>query len=216
MKDDKTRVIKKGNKRSENARGAQSGDDGQSQRAEAHNNAEGASVQSPEPSQSEQHDEAASKSGGGNKTKEPTRVTRPGRRQESSQGGNEAKESRSENESLPDDPVVGWLVVVGGPGQGRALALGYGMNGISRSADARVPLDFGDDEISRNRHAMVAYDPKSRRFFVHHGDATNLTYLESEPVLQPTELSAGATIAIGRTELRFVPLCGPDFDWQDM
>lgn len=114
-----------------------------------------------------------------------------------------------------DDPVVGWLVVVEGPGKGQAMPLGYGSNSLGRGANERVKLDFGDDQISRNGHAVVTYDPRGRKFYVQHGGGTNLTYLGDQPVLSPTELPALSHISIGHTVLRFVPLCGVEFDWQD-
>lgn len=114
-----------------------------------------------------------------------------------------------------DDPVVGWLVIVEGPGKGRAVQLGYGSNSLGRGASDRVKLDFGDDQISRNGHAVVTYDPRGRKFFVQHGGGTNLTYLGDEPVLTPAELPPQGRIAIGKTVLRFVPFCGTEFDWQD-
>ena len=114
-----------------------------------------------------------------------------------------------------DDPVVGWLVIVEGPGKGRALQLGYGSNSLGRGASDRVKLDFGDDQISRNGHAVVTYDPRGRKFFVQHGGGTNLTYLGDEPVLTPAELPPHGQVGIGKTVLRFVPFCGAGFDWQD-
>ena len=41
-------------------------------------------------------------------------------------------------EDLMADPPVGWLVVVRGPGKGRVLTLGNGMNPVGRSAQSRV------------------------------------------------------------------------------
>ncbi len=114
-----------------------------------------------------------------------------------------------------DDPVVGWLVIVEGPGKGRAVKLGYGSNSLGRGANDRVKLDFGDDQISRNGHAVVTYDPLGRKFYVQHGGGTNLTYLGDQPVLTPAELPAQGQIGIGNTVLRFVPFCGSEFDWQD-
>ncbi len=113
------------------------------------------------------------------------------------------------------NPVVGWLVVISGPGQGKALELGYGMNDIGRSPEGRVPLDFGDDEISRERHAMLTYDPKGRKFYVQHGGGANLTYLNDTPLLETQVLTGGETIELGKTVLKFIALCGPDFNWQD-
>ena len=127
----------------------------------------------------------------------------------------ERQQGRAEEDRGMDDPVVGWLVVVEGPGKGRSVQLGYGSNSLGRGATDRVKLDFGDDQISRNGHAVVTYDPRGRKFYVQHGGGTNLTYLGDRPVLTPTELPALSHINIGNTVLRFVPLCGAEFDWQD-
>ncbi|WP_198401090.1 FHA domain-containing protein [Thiomicrospira microaerophila] len=112
------------------------------------------------------------------------------------------------------DPVVGWVVVVDGPGKGAALALGYGMNTIGR-ANCRVNLNFGDLDISREPHASITYDPRGRVFYVNHGGGKNLTYLNDAPVLQPAVLNGGEVINLGETALKFVPFCGKEFDWQD-
>lgn len=114
------------------------------------------------------------------------------------------------------DPVVGWLVVVAGPGKGSARRLGYGTNTLGRAEGSRVRLDFGDNRISRETHATLTYDPRGRKYYLQHGGGMNLTYLGDEPVLAPTVLEAMQEIAIGETRLRFVPLCGADFDWQDL
>ncbi len=113
------------------------------------------------------------------------------------------------------NPVVGWLVVISGPGQGKALDIGYGMNDIGRSPEGRVSLDFGDEEISRKRHAMLTYDPKGHKFYVQHGGGANLTYLDDTPLLDTKVLTGGETIELGKTVLKFIALCGPDFNWQD-
>lgn len=111
------------------------------------------------------------------------------------------------------DPPAGWLVIVDGPGQGRAVTLGMHHNPIGRDKKNRVALDYGDETISRRRHLLVTYDPEGRRFFVTPGDGTNLCYVNDQPVLASMPLEPGARIRTGRTTLRFVPLCGPDFSW---
>ncbi len=111
------------------------------------------------------------------------------------------------------EPVVGWLVVIDGPGRGQSLKLGYGVNTIGRGSDCRVSLDFGDEQVSRQGHAMLTYDTKGRRFYIQHGGAANLTYLGDEPVLQPHEIKGREVIGIGNTKLIFVPFCGPEFEW---
>ena len=114
------------------------------------------------------------------------------------------------------DPPVGWLVVVRGPGKGRVLTLGNGMNPIGRSAQSRVCLDFGDDNISRANHARLVYEPRQRRWLLNHGDGTNLTYLNGEVVLSTVEVQSGAEIQLGQTTLRFQALCSQEFDWPDV
>jgi hypothetical protein len=114
------------------------------------------------------------------------------------------------------DPVVGWLAVVAGPGAGDYVRLGYGMNNIGRSDDQRCRLNFGDENISRQNHGSVTYDPRGRKFYLQHGGGQNLTYLNDAPVLQPVELTGGEMITLGGTTLRFVPLCGATFDYADI
>ena len=112
------------------------------------------------------------------------------------------------------DPAVGWLVIVEGPGKGRSLELGMGANAIGRNATQKIALDFGDHEIHREKHALLIFDPRSKRFFLQgSADARNLTYIGDDLVLVPVELKGGETILVGRTHLRFIPLCGPDFSW---
>lgn len=136
---------------------------------------------------------------------------RPGERTRLFQGGSLPGQ---EGEGALSDPLVGWLVIIEGPGRGRVLTLGYGVNSVGRGAKARVRLEFGDREISRNAHALITYDPRGRRFYLQHGGGINLTYLNEQPVLAAIELRGGEVIAVGRTRLRFVPFCGAEFDWQ--
>lgn len=130
--------------------------------------------------------------------------------------GGSSKKKPPTPEPDTSDPVVGWIVVTQGYGKGKSLQLGYGMNSIGRGQNTRICLDFGDEAISRSApHAIITYDPRGRKFYLQHGDGKNLTYLNNEPVLVPTQLTGGEQISLGQTILRFVPLCGEDFDWQD-
>lgn len=115
-----------------------------------------------------------------------------------------------------DDPVVGWVVITKGAGQGKSRCLGYGQNSIGRGNTERVSLDFGaqsDEQISRSKHAIITFDPKGKKYYLHSGDGTNLTYLNDVPVLMPVEISGGEEIVLGETHLCFVPFCGENFDW---
>ena len=108
---------------------------------------------------------------------------------------------------------VGWLVVVEGPGCGHAFALGPGVSQIGRGDDQAVQLDFGDLAISREGHAVIAYDEETRKFYLGFGGKSNLVRLNGKPVLSTEGLNHGDVIRIGKTVLMLAALCGPDFTW---
>jgi len=110
---------------------------------------------------------------------------------------------------------VGWLAVVEGPGRGATFTLFSGVSSIGRGEGQAVRLDFGDNSISRDNHAAVAYDAEQRTFFVGHGGKANLVRRNGRPVLCTEALEAGDQLRIGETTLKFVPLCSEGFDWQD-
>ena len=114
------------------------------------------------------------------------------------------------------DPPVGWLVVVRGPGKGRVLTLGNGMNVVGRGPTARVPIDFGDDTIARANHARLVYEPRQRVYLLSHGEGANLTYLNGDVVTETVEIESGAMIEVGETTLRFQAFCTKAFDWPDV
>lgn len=114
-------------------------------------------------------------------------------------------------------PITAWLVVVKGKGTGSALAVSYGLHKIGRDADQDIPLNFGDESVSRQEHAFLEYDPKTRQFYLSKG--SNLVYLNGERVGQGSEreIVTGDEIELGEnTTLRFVSFCGKEFDWHDI
>ncbi len=113
----------------------------------------------------------------------------------------------------PSDPVTGWLVVVAGPGTGRSLELGFGMNIVGRGSGNRIVLDFGDDQISQDDHFRIAYDGANRKFHLIPGRGTNLVYVEGSPLLTPVEMAGIGVLTVGATTLRFVPLCTAEWSW---
>lgn len=109
--------------------------------------------------------------------------------------------------------TVGWLVVIDGPGRGCSVDIYSGMNSIGRNGAERIPLDFGDESISREAHAYVIYDEKQNSFFIQHGGKSNLVRLNDDPVLAPLSIKRGDTLEIGKTKLVFVPFCDDNFVW---
>ena len=136
-----------------------------------------------------------------------TKIFRPKKASASSE------ESAGSSDSVADELVVGWLVVVEGPGKGTSHPLGYGVNSIGRGAEERVSLNYGDNEISREKHASITFDHKNTRFYLQHGGGTNVIYIGDDPVLQPVELTGREVIGIGDTKVCFVPFCDKSFSW---
>jgi hypothetical protein len=122
-------------------------------------------------------------------------------------------ESTGQAKDRSDDPVVGWLVILAGPGRGSAVELGYGMNIVGRGETNRVSLDFGDEQISGEDHFRIAYDQVSRDFHLIPGKGSNLLYVNGKALLTPELLSAMTDIRVGATTMRFVPLCTAEWDW---
>lgn len=108
---------------------------------------------------------------------------------------------------------VGWLVIVEGPGMGHSFSIFAGASVIGRGEDQVIRLDFGDNSISRNNHAAIAYDEEQNKFYVGHGGKSNIIRRNARPVLSTEELHHADLIRIGETTLRFVALCGSDFQW---
>ena len=126
-----------------------------------------------------------------------------------------AKTTFMRGTDVQNDPVTGWLVVMKGPGRGNFRPIYPGMNAIGRDPGQKISLSFGDDTISRQEHAFITYDDEQRRFYIQHGGKANLIRVGDQPVLIPTELKPNDMVRIGKTTLRFVPLCGSDFSWSD-
>ena len=125
--------------------------------------------------------------------------------------------SRITRNAFHQDPVVGWLVIVGGPGLGAYRPIFEGNNTIGRAATQRIPLDFGDDAISSEEQAYIRYDGGERGFlFVPNLAKTNVVAINEKRPTAAVALQAMDVITMGRTQLVFVPLCGADFDWGDI
>lgn len=115
------------------------------------------------------------------------------------------------------DPVVGWLVVVGGPGLGAFRPIFEGNNTIGRSSSNRIPIDFGDESISNSEQAYLRYDSTDRSFLlVPNLTKTNVVSVNNDRPAQPVRLTAMDLITMGRTQLVFVPFCGSEFDWGEL
>ncbi len=116
--------------------------------------------------------------------------------------------------ALGTQPVVGWLVCVRGVHYGQDFRIKSGRNFIGRGGNMDVCLS-ADRTVSRDRHAILTYDPLGKSFILQPGESAALCYLNRKPVLVPTELHSGDRIALGDTDLIFVPFCSESFSWDD-
>ncbi len=111
-------------------------------------------------------------------------------------------------------PVVGWLVCVDGPAKGTDYRIRSGYNYIGRAEHMDICIK-GDLVISRERHAMIAYDQEERIFFFGPADGKSIVRLNGKMVMNPQEIHSHDIVTIGSTKLLFVPLCGERFDWNE-
>ena len=116
---------------------------------------------------------------------------------------------------IANNPVVGWLVAISGTHFGEDFKLVTGKNFIGRSTEMDVALT-GDASVSREKHAIILYEPKGNVFLVQPGDAKELFYLNDNVVLAATEIKAYDVLTLGDTKLLFVPCCSDKFKWDSV
>ena len=110
------------------------------------------------------------------------------------------------------DPVCGWLVCIDGPEKGVDFRVHNGYNYIGREiGDIHISNDL---QISREKHAMIAYDADDNTFFFGPADGRNIIKLNGRSVFNAEEIHAYDVIKVGTTKLLFVPLCSEKFTWK--
>jgi len=110
------------------------------------------------------------------------------------------------------DPVVGWLVCLAGPDRGRDFRLHAEKNFIGRAPSMDVCV-AGDETVSRERHAVVIFDPKKQAFWALPGDAAGLVYLNGDIVHVPAQMQRDDILEVGQTKLALIPFCGDKYTW---
>lgn len=111
-------------------------------------------------------------------------------------------------------PVTGWLVCIDGKHLGEDFRLKAGRNFVGRSSSMDVAITK-DNSVSRDRHAIVVYEPKSNNFIVQPGEARELCYLNEQPVYTAQDLKCGDKLTLGNTTLMFIPCCSEKFTWEN-
>ena len=73
-----------------------------------------------------------------------------------------------------------------------------------------------DGSVSRDKHAIILYEPRSNVFIAMPGDARELFYLNDKVVLSATEIKAYDVISLGSSKLMFIPCCSDKFKWENV
>jgi hypothetical protein len=116
--------------------------------------------------------------------------------------------------SMHIEMVVGWLVCTEGSDKGKDYRIYAKNNSIGRSEKMDICIK-GDNTISRENHARIAYDERHNAFHLIPGESANNIYVAGEPIYVPYKLEAYEQIELGETKLVFVPFCNDRFNWQD-
>jgi hypothetical protein len=130
----------------------------------------------------------------------------------SAKGDDDAQKTIGYFGTIPSEPVVGWLVAIAGSHFGEDFRLKTGRNFIGRTSNMDVVLS-GDSSVSRDKHAILLYEPKSNLFLVQPGDSKELFYLNNDVVLSATQIQAYDVLSIGASKLLFIPCCSDKFNW---
>lgn len=111
-------------------------------------------------------------------------------------------------------PVVGWLVCIEGAAKGRDYRIHSQYNYIGRGQHMDICIS-GDDCISAEKAAILAYDDQEKFFSFGPGMGHNVVRVNGKMLMNAVALEAYDVLTIGKTKLLFVPLCGERFDWND-
>lgn len=127
-----------------------------------------------------------------------TKIKRPGE-----SGGGEALDDIS-TQLIRDksNQVVGKLTITEGPGAGNSVNIYSGTNQIGRGDDMRVQINFGDDTISRQQHAVITYDAKNLEVRLYDGGKPGGLWINGARVTADQAVKFGDTIKLGETTLK--------------
>lgn len=112
------------------------------------------------------------------------------------------------------DPVVGWLVCTKGVHKGEDFRLRAGRNFIGRGQNMDIKLT-GENTVSRDKHAIVLYEPNQRIFLAQMGESHELVYLNGNLLMSNAQMKAYDRLQLGDAEMMLIPCCGETFDWQE-
>ncbi len=120
---------------------------------------------------------------------------------------------QNEDTQKSELPVTGWLVCVEGASKGQDFRICEEYNYIGRSSKMDICIQ-GDPTISRENHAIIAYDTLERIFYFAPSGGGSIVRVNGKAVLGNVELKAYDRLTIGQSQFLFVPFCGENFEWK--
>ena len=72
----------------------------------------------------------------------------------------------------------------------------------------------GDATVSRDNHAIIAYDTLERIFYFAPASGGSIVRVNGKAVLGNVELKAYDRITIGQSQFLFIPFCGEKYEWE--
>lgn len=112
-------------------------------------------------------------------------------------------------------PVVGWLVCIKGPNQGKEFRIHSDYNYVgSQKGDIIIP---GDQKISREKHMIITFDPIDRSFYVAPASGANIIRLNDKALIGGGQkLNNYDVIKTGDSSFMFIGFCGENFGWESV
>ena len=74
----------------------------------------------------------------------------------------------------------------------------------------------GENSVSRDRHAVIIYEPRERMFIAQPGDSRELFYINDDVVLDNVVLKPYDVISLGKVDMMIIPCCTKEFAWEDL
>ena len=124
----------------------------------------------------------------------------------------EEEQAVEEEFDLNTSPVVGLLVCIDGMHKGNCYNVRQGRNFIGRAKSMDISL-AGNEKIVHKKHAILTFDPRSKKCFLQPDEGRDLIYVNDDLVLGPQAINDQDTIVLGEETFLFMHLKCDKADW---
>ena len=115
-------------------------------------------------------------------------------------------------EGMNSNPVIGWLVAIEGIHKGKSYNVKQGRNFVGRSTGMDICLS-GNSKISRERHAIITYDPRTKKCYLQPDESRDLLYINEDLLFGPMMMKHNDVITMGEEQFVFLTLQCDKADW---